>query len=475
MKYFIHSIVLIVVFQSYSVFGQLPENNMNKIDTMIIKQWLNGAWVNQARTYNNFNTDCSINTSTSQVWENGVWKNSGLNSFTYLPTKKINQSTVSIWMDPGWVAFNRTTKTYNATLQLVRDLHETNFGMGWTIQSENLFTYNTSNSYLIKDLMRNWNGTQFLNSDQTDYTHNSSGGVISDRTQKWNGTGWVNYDSASYTLNGLNQVTFAIYFDWINNLWVNYLRSTGTYVGGNLTVVIDQIWKNSAWVNDARHTLTYDSKNRVKTVLSENWSVELNNWVNDAFIELIYTSTCSALPLTLLNFEATKSSGDVSLKWETTNEINTSGFDIERSIDGINFITIGTVRAGGDQISNHYSYLDKTGSNLHGIIYYRLRMTDLDGKFSMSNVAKVNIDSRATVSIFPNPVKDKLLFVTGVTMNNGDIVITGQDGKNVFSQKFPSIHENAKNTINVSNLSAGIYILRISDKNRTITNKFIKH
>lgn len=473
MKYFIHGIAFIIAFQTCSVYGQLSSLMGNNIDTMVIKDWQNGMWETQGRTYYTFNADCSVSSSTTQVWNINVWENASLNSFIYLPSKKVDQATMSTWIDPGWRPFSRTTKTYNTALELVRDLNETDYGTGWTVLNEHIYSYN-SNGYLVKDLMRSWTGTEFQNSHQTDYINNFSGVVTNERTQVWDGANWENVDSSSYTINGNNQTSSALHFDWEIDQWVNAYKSTGAFSGELLTVVTEEIWENGGWVNDEKSTLTYDDKKRIKTYKAEYWDSETDKWVNESFIELSYTSACSALPLTLLNFEVTKSSGDIFLKWETTNELNTSGFTIERSNDGIDFQTIGTVQSTGGQTLNHYSYTDKTGNNVNGVLYYRLRMTDIGGKFSLSNVEKVTIDSRITLSLFPNPVGNQLMFVTGEDMKNATISIAGQDGRTLLSQKFGNINGSNKNTIDVSALPAGIYILRLKDNNRVSTQKFIK-
>ena len=44
-----------------------------------------------------------------------------------------------------------------------------------------------------------------------------------------------------------------------------------------------------------------------------------------------------ALPLTLLNFTAIKQHNTVQLHWQTTNEVNTSYFNIQRSTDAMHF------------------------------------------------------------------------------------------------------------------------------------------
>lgn len=109
------------------------------------------------------------------------------------------------------------------------------------------------------------------------------------------------------------------------------------------------------------------------------------------------------LPLTLKSFVARRSDDHVQLDWITTAEQNFSHTEIERSADGAHFVLRGKVpaqpAAGGDK---HYQYPDAAA--LAGTLYYRLKLVDMDGKFTYSTIRK--IDNRQQVDtwkIYPNP------------------------------------------------------------------------
>lgn len=473
MKKLLHGLVFMSVFYSFSIFAQSPDMGIGKFDTITSKTWENDNWVTVSRLYNNYNLDCNISTSTSQTRLNNAWNNASRSTYTYLPSKKVDQSFSYFWDDPNWVLIGRTTNTYNLQLQLTKELSESYVGSTWMGRNQNLLDYD-ANGYLSEELSQTWIVDQFQNSYKTNYVNTAGGLVVSERTQNWAGASWQNQDSTYYTYNGMNQIKMAMYYDWIENQWVNTSRSTGTYVNNLLTQILDEDWVNNDWVNAYRESMTYDGVGRLITQLSQNWDADNQIWVNELLNEISYTSECGALPLTLLNFEASNSSGEIDLEWKTTNEINTSRFEIERSTDGIEFKTIGTVQAKGGQLINNYSYQDKIESGAYSVLYYRLRMKDSDGKFSLSNVAKVNVDTRGKLSLFPNPVRNQLIFTTGVSMKNVGISITGQDGKTVFNQRMGDIQEGTKNTIDVSNLPAGVYILRIIDNSRVVSKTFLK-
>ena len=177
----------------------------------------------------------------------------------------------------------------------------------------------------------------------------------------------------------------------------------------------------------------------------------------------ILRKTSGALPVTLISFTASKVPGDPKgatalLNWQTASEVNSDRFDIERSQDGKKWTTIGNVTANGDKKSNSwYSFPDKNpmdGENL-----YRLKMIDRDGTFSFSRIQSVYFD--AQISFYPNPVKD-LLKIKGAT--TGKVQLINNAGKVVFSSgNIPT------EGIDMVNLSAGVYLIRITHKDGSST------
>jgi hypothetical protein len=72
------------------------------------------------------------------------------------------------------------------------------------------------------------------------------------------------------------------------------------------------------------------------------------------------------------------------------------------------------------------------------------------------------------VSIYPNPVEAELTIKTSANVINKIATVFDINGKRILSQKLDS------NTINVSNLTSGIYFLRLESEGKIIKRKFIK-
>lgn len=104
------------------------------------------------------------------------------------------------------------------------------------------------------------------------------------------------------------------------------------------------------------------------------------------------TFTSSPPPIELLTFNLTAlvSQNAVQITWSTATEINNNFFTIERSTDGVNFTSIGTVQGSGNSSTvKNYSFIDN--SLVNGTIFYRLKQTDFDGTTKTFSPQSINV------------------------------------------------------------------------------------
>jgi len=168
------------------------------------------------------------------------------------------------------------------------------------------------------------------------------------------------------------------------------------------------------------------------------------------------------LPIELLNFKATKlNEENVRLDWQTATEINNDHFELERSIDGYNFIKIATVDgAGNSNVILNYDYLDSE-IELTNVCYYRLKQVDFDGKYSYSEIETVIFEDKPSLLIYPNPSSGNLTIVYKGDMAKG-INIYDSVGKLVKKEFF-----NNEYKLRGEELSKGVYFVEITNKENT--------
>jgi trimeric autotransporter adhesin len=187
-----------------------------------------------------------------------------------------------------------------------------------------------------------------------------------------------------------------------------------------------------------------------------------------------------ALPLTLLDFSARLTGNNSLLKWETSSEQNTSHFEIERSFNGRNFSKIGTVAASGNSsLAKQYIYTDADITAMRiPVVYYRLKMSDIDNRFTYSKIIAINISSNETiVMLYPNPASagdNTTLMIAARKKGNASYSISDINGRTL--QQMNVYLNEGSNTIQLETrlLPAGVYIINLSGDQTNRQLKFIK-
>jgi hypothetical protein len=183
-----------------------------------------------------------------------------------------------------------------------------------------------------------------------------------------------------------------------------------------------------------------------------------------------------ALPVTLLNFSGQLKNNDAWLSWQTASEYNTSYFNVQRSVDGVNFTTVGKVLTMGNSSSLHnYTYKDNNATNLNtNKIYYRLNETDIDGKSAMSNIISIDINKSGwNFKISPNPVGNLLQVRLNNLYGKTNVMIIDLAGRKLSSQEVNASGNDVLN-FKTDNLNAGFYTIQVVHNGQSMYLKFVK-
>lgn len=184
----------------------------------------------------------------------------------------------------------------------------------------------------------------------------------------------------------------------------------------------------------------------------------------------------TVLPVTLISFDAEEKGNEVIIKWTTTNEMNSNYFDLERSSDAVNFSSIGRISSKANNSGeNHYSVTDP--SPFEGMNFYRLKQVDKDGKVTYSQVLAINKNksSISKMSVYPNPVNNSIT----LTVQDKEQVFSGKllnaEGRTILYLKGNVYQVNQSLNQNLNKLSAGIYVLKLSDGKERYSVRFVKN
>lgn len=159
------------------------------------------------------------------------------------------------------------------------------------------------------------------------------------------------------------------------------------------------------------------------------------------------------LPVTLTSFAAVRqASGAVQVRWTTASEQHSDHFEVQRSTDAVAFATIATEVAHGSTVQTQaYGKLDATAPASK--LYYRLKEVDTDGSAQYSPVVALGVnEAAATLQLYPNPTRDRLVVPTATGQQVQVLDVTGR--------LLQTIALPPSGEVNVVALPAGTYLLR---------------
>jgi len=239
------------------------------------------------------------------------------------------------------------------------------------------------------------------------------------------------------------------------SLWVNPRTDTTGLGSPNATVTDSDLGNDSTNIGKIG---LFQNSSRTPSCLIDALKVGLS------FNDLV-------LPLRLLSFNVIDNNGFASLSWQTCNEINVKTFEIQRSPDARNFVTIGGLVAKNSG-SCGTTYLYRDAKELAGTAFYRIHVVDNDGKSFYSAIVSINGKLPTKINVFPNPVVNNLVLSHPKAGDGALIKIVSLNGSVVATH---SVQKDAVQTsVDVSKLAKGNYIVIFSNAQQQQTIKILK-
>lgn len=275
-------------------------------------------------------------------------------------------------------------------------------------------------------------------------------------------------DGVTHSLTALvdpvKSVSPAGFWDWINPagsddnvvVTVSIPDVSGFALAPDLRLVG---WNGTQWV-----TLSAGS---TASGVTENSTLSGTIPAGTSITALAIGSVEPPLPVTLVSFTGKAVENTIALKWVTTEEINASHFEIQRSRDAKSFESIGNVEAKGESKAViNYTFVDQTP--LPGTNYYRLKPIDLDGTYAFSKTISILFDAGIKINVYPNPVTDVLRIESSAGLQSVEIF-------NINGSKVTGIAVRAENAsaatsgtkfreIDLRDQKPGIYVVVVNGK-----------
>jgi hypothetical protein len=190
------------------------------------------------------------------------------------------------------------------------------------------------------------------------------------------------------------------------------------------------------------------------------WVVVTSDEAGSSPVNSLFENGCTTLPVKLTYFNAKRSSDSrVDLSWQTAQELNSKGFEIQRQTGSSAWDVVGFVNSeamdGNSNSSLNYTYADNNNSK--GITQYRLRTVDLDGNSKFSDIRAVRGQGQSGKTIvYPNPSSDGSVKVMFEDFK-GTLDITLMDINGRVVKQWSSV---TSNNITIEKMTPGYYTLR---------------
>jgi hypothetical protein len=173
---------------------------------------------------------------------------------------------------------------------------------------------------------------------------------------------------------------------------------------------------------------------------------------DDASPSTVRPSNSTSFPVKLVFLDVAKYGESAILDWKTSEELNFSHFEIQKSKDAVGFESIGKVSS-NKGLSSTYNFVDNQPAP--GVNYYRLKMVDLDGKIEYSKINSINFASELNVVLYPNPSSDFVKLNNINLKEISQVTVSDIQGKvlKVFNENF--------DTMPINELQSQYYIIRV--------------
>ncbi len=210
-------------------------------------------------------------------------------------------------------------------------------------------------------------------------------------------------------------------------------------------------------------TSTDDNGETIVTVNTGGTTMSTTDGVLSFVIEGI------PLAVELLQFEVSlmQDRENVKLSWRTASEINAKGYEVQRMSKSNDWANIGWKNVNSSSNSmKTYHFIDTDPDS--DINYYRLKQIDNDGNYDYSNTVNIRLDSDYNhVEIYPNPSTNQIKIISKTNINHYEIY--NHTGQSILKGDIIN-----NNSILISALPSGVYLIKLSSDNGIVQKMFVK-
>jgi hypothetical protein len=334
-----------------------------------------------------------------------------------------------------------------------------------------LWTYNYNGSGSLSTItVQGWgpSANAWVNGYLITYTNNNNGTINYYVNQTWDSATsiWQNNNKVSYTYNALDQPLTALNQNWVSGTWQNYGLESSTYDGSDSLVNLQtQTWNaaSNTWVNYEQITTTRNANETVNNSVVEIW--DGSGWGSVGEETFTYNSSKDPITEIYQNLAGGAQNSNQALN----------------SFDGNSHLT-SSVQQVWNAASNSWvnsSMINYTNNSDESVHDYIVESWNTSGNFWQSSemvtfdyliTTGISTQSILTTQIFPNPTNDIINLYIDDKDRSYELSLSDISGKELLHK-----YDNAGNqALNMTNLSSGIYFLKVIQGDKSSCQKIIK-
>lgn len=351
---------------------------------------------------------------------------------------------------------------YDANNNLISELGQRWNGSSW--MNSLLTTYSfDKNKNQTGITYLDWNGNTWINSYKITETFDENNNLRASLSQYGQVNDWVNYNQVTCSYNANNKITEYLYKSWRDNAWMNSRIETISYDANSTEISkIEQLWNGYEWMKYSLATYTCDANNNRINSLFQEWNG--NNWVNYAQSIDTYDANHNLII-------------ELGQRWYSSNWFNSSqrfrNYDADNNLVNELYQTWN-----GSTWSSNYENTNTYDAN-------NFKINFLQKKWNSDGTGIVSIDSthnyyhtisteindliQGDITIYPNPNSGRFIISSSRIINS--IEIYNLSGERIYTDY--NFNKNETKSINLTNVSKGIYFVKFDTGTKFYSRKLV--
>jgi hypothetical protein len=193
-------------------------------------------------------------------------------------------------------------------------------------------------------------------------------------------------------------------------------------------------------------------------------NTDAGSFGGDRFMILLFQADFSPLPVNFISIAANKNSNGIQVNWKVAAERNILNYSVEKSANGRNFTTAGTITVTGYSDNERtYSFTDDAIQT--GTVFYRIKSNGNNSAVTYSAIVKVATGSvKAALAVSPNPVAGNMINLQLIKSVKGkyEVNMVSTDGRLVYNSTLQHVGGDATFPLSLpSSVAKGTYILNV--------------